>query len=861
MDFIQEVQMKTSGLEAEYGGALGGVVNVIMEKGTNHWHGSVFSSFQNEAMNGSPTATSRYDPSSSGIATSWGAVDPTYQNYQPIRPKTSDVFPGLTLGGPLLDLFPKIIADPLSHRLRDRLFLFMAFNPEFNAYEEFLNYGPNGGVIPFSQNTHTMYSNARLDAEVTQRIRVFGSWLSQGQREYGESLPTSDSVQGYFNTVTGCSGTGASLTCTGQFVAPSTYAHTLGYSAPNTTLNTGADITISNSLVSTTRFGYYFENYSSVPCTGDTPLLDLFQPGLGKKVNKPNKNIGPMVGLTYSPGANGKTVLRGGFGVYYDSNIWNNILFDRENRLQKGLFNQYTLIHCTTSPSLAFPGGTVVNSVDGVPLTSVCSEPLSQSAPYVVDLQKQYQAAVAAAGPSANPAFVGETLSIPSSFYAPNYVSPYSLQFNGGIQRELRTGTVLSVDYVHSATLKIQQTIDVNHVGAARYLNTTAAQNAIAATLAGCGVASIQDAIAACPGLETQSDGTVLGATIDDFMSNGLDSGNNFLSGNSALYGGGTTATGAAFGGANPNLGVGLFNFPSGRAGYDALQVNLRQQSNHPLPGIAHSNFEASYALSRITTTSRGGSNAFFTNSPWDYDDATRCMGPANLDTLHSLSFGGAFQIQHGPEIGLIAHFRSSNPSDLTLDNTFENNIFQTDVDGDGQTGDLLPGTNPGSYERTIKPGDLKKAITNYNAAYAGQLTPAGQALVSSGLFTSQQLTQLNAVQQPIYNNSTHIFANPAYQSLDASFSYPIKLKFISETANLQPKIAIYNVANYANWTGATGTLINTTNAGTDGSGALSYVNGTNGFDLKSQNRVQRGTGTFDQGGPRSMEFQMWFNF
>ena len=34
MDFIQEVQMKTSGVEAEYGGALGGVVNVIMDKGT-----------------------------------------------------------------------------------------------------------------------------------------------------------------------------------------------------------------------------------------------------------------------------------------------------------------------------------------------------------------------------------------------------------------------------------------------------------------------------------------------------------------------------------------------------------------------------------------------------------------------------------------------------------------------------------------------------------------------------------------------------------------------------------------------------------------------------------------------------------
>ncbi len=36
------------------------------------------------------------------------------------------------------------------------------------------------------------------------------------------------------------------------------------------TLNTGADITLTNSLVSTTRFGYYFENYHDFgfPTTG-----------------------------------------------------------------------------------------------------------------------------------------------------------------------------------------------------------------------------------------------------------------------------------------------------------------------------------------------------------------------------------------------------------------------------------------------------------------------------------------------------------------------------------------------------------------------------------------------------------------
>jgi len=35
-DFIQEVSVKTSGIQAQYGGALGGVINVIMQKGSAH---------------------------------------------------------------------------------------------------------------------------------------------------------------------------------------------------------------------------------------------------------------------------------------------------------------------------------------------------------------------------------------------------------------------------------------------------------------------------------------------------------------------------------------------------------------------------------------------------------------------------------------------------------------------------------------------------------------------------------------------------------------------------------------------------------------------------------------------------------
>lgn len=45
-DFIQEVQVKSGGFEAQYGQALGGVVNVLTKSGSNTYHGSFYGYFQ-----------------------------------------------------------------------------------------------------------------------------------------------------------------------------------------------------------------------------------------------------------------------------------------------------------------------------------------------------------------------------------------------------------------------------------------------------------------------------------------------------------------------------------------------------------------------------------------------------------------------------------------------------------------------------------------------------------------------------------------------------------------------------------------------------------------------------------------------
>jgi len=240
-EFIQEVQIKNSGAEAEYGGALGGVINVIMKKGGNQWHGQLGASYESDGMDGGAANYGRYDPNGNvGILEPDGVTinerfDVPGQSYQPRKDKLRDIQPAFTVGGALI---------------KDRVFGFFGFAPEYIARTRKVDFGANdlgAGLQIFNQDQQTYYTNARLDFKVSNKVNVFGSWMYQYQRESGQALPRADDVKGLFN-----------VSSTVPLVA---YGHALGYSAPNTTLNIGADFTITPTLVSTTRFGYFFENY------------------------------------------------------------------------------------------------------------------------------------------------------------------------------------------------------------------------------------------------------------------------------------------------------------------------------------------------------------------------------------------------------------------------------------------------------------------------------------------------------------------------------------------------------------------------------------------------------------------------
>src|SRR5713226_5697093 len=316
------------------------------------------------------------------------------------------------------------------------------------------------------------------------------------------------------------------------------------------------------------------------------PALNQFGPGLGNAVHQPNKNFSPQLGIAWDPTGGGKTVIRAGSGIFYENAIFNNVLFDRPARLQKGLFFG-TGLACLFGGSnpVKLPAGGTLNA-------TFCGQPIGSVASQIAAFQAQYQAAVIAAGPQNNGSFVGTTLAegvdaTGDQLLAPNYRSPYFFQANVGIQHQFGKGTVLTVDYVRNVGLHYLLGIDTNHVGAARFLDKPAALAAISATnnSFGCGTATTAAAI---------NCSIAAGATIADYAGNGLTTG--------LLGGGGGFPSGAgavAFPGINPNFGVIDLLEPIGRSVYNAMQVTLKSNVHSPTRFIHNMNATVSYSLSR----------------------------------------------------------------------------------------------------------------------------------------------------------------------------------------------------------------------------------------------------------------------
>ncbi|MBC7901331.1 MAG: TonB-dependent receptor [Saprospiraceae bacterium] len=163
---VQELQVKSSGFEAEYGGATGGVINVVTKGGNNEYRGEVGMQFNTSKFNGDPRPTLlRFTNGLSGAA-----FRQSTELFNAPKAASLNFFPTVNLSGPII---------------KDRLWFFGSYSPqilETTVDTTFYTNQPAATRTVVSTDTYRQkviqqYAFGRLDAQPIDKLRLSGTYL------------------------------------------------------------------------------------------------------------------------------------------------------------------------------------------------------------------------------------------------------------------------------------------------------------------------------------------------------------------------------------------------------------------------------------------------------------------------------------------------------------------------------------------------------------------------------------------------------------------------------------------------------------------------------------------------------------
>jgi len=161
---VQEVQVKSSGFEASYGGATGGVVSVATRGGSDDLHGEFGIQFETPKLNGDPRRLL------AGPAASAGPFTRAVEYFTPAKDQGVNYFPTANLSGPII---------------KNRLWYFGSYSPQVFNTEVDTQYFTNAGAATrtfiaserYSRMTKYEYAFGRLDANPFNNLRLTGTYL------------------------------------------------------------------------------------------------------------------------------------------------------------------------------------------------------------------------------------------------------------------------------------------------------------------------------------------------------------------------------------------------------------------------------------------------------------------------------------------------------------------------------------------------------------------------------------------------------------------------------------------------------------------------------------------------------------
>ena len=216
VELVQQVQVKNGVMDAQYGGAMGGVVNAVLLSGTNDFHGEAGFYYDNDNMQGRPRPTLEMDPTDAGRT-----KIRYFQNQSDDWTRWNPIF---KLGGPLI---------------RNKLFFHSGFMPTTTTYNRAVTFLSNNQSGNFKQKSMQNYMAHKLDYAPFSKLRMNMSWIWNPGYVQG-SLPAR---QGTDSPNRNWAGLGS-------------------YSAGNI-LSGSADFVATSKLVFSFRGGYHYTNYNN----------------------------------------------------------------------------------------------------------------------------------------------------------------------------------------------------------------------------------------------------------------------------------------------------------------------------------------------------------------------------------------------------------------------------------------------------------------------------------------------------------------------------------------------------------------------------------------------------------------------
>lgn len=174
-EFIADVQVKSAGIEADSGGATGGVVNLATRAGSNDFHGQILYQFTTEALNPRPRGFWKLSP--------YPGAAPDFFAQKP-KDEFTTQYPGFMLGGPII---------------KNRLFFNAGYMPEYKHLVRTMNYttpaGLDNGSRQFRQDSRQHFSLMRVDYNPLAKLQINTSWIWAPLKVNG-ALPSSADPRG-----------------------------------------------------------------------------------------------------------------------------------------------------------------------------------------------------------------------------------------------------------------------------------------------------------------------------------------------------------------------------------------------------------------------------------------------------------------------------------------------------------------------------------------------------------------------------------------------------------------------------------------------------------------------------------------